>query len=241
MQGQIMKFRFAVALMLLAASPSFAEENPGYTKQQLSAFAVLGLKPGMTESQAVKILKENGYTGKLPALTQDFEEETTGLVKGKDDSERVFLFRYRQASSSDPLIYRIVFEQHFSSPQSIEFLSGKIMEKYGTPTEIYNSNSGPDRRTMYWRTEYVMSRTKIEECRRKSFELNCKQAKKNGANFVELLEGLNFEATVWNKKLELVINDQSSMKEEVKKVQDMRENKKEEENKKNSEKTKLGF
>ena len=115
-----------------------ADEQAFYSVDQIRHLTIAGLYIGMSQSEAAASLKKNDFEGAF----QPFNGATNFTQSWVKVDQQVSPFRCTGRNDS-PVIWAITFVQTFDKIQSVDALQKKVIERYGSPTEIKpNGNVG---------------------------------------------------------------------------------------------------
>lgn len=143
-------FYFCVAALSAVAANA---QDRIYTEAEIRNFTVAGLTLNMPASVASSVLLKEGYTGHFGKFTSD-ETSVSGWRKGSED---VFPFRY-QTLAGEVRLAEVQFKQRFDSPQSVDILMQKVLQRYGRPS---STTVLSDRRDLKY---HVLYRCEFASC-----------------------------------------------------------------------------
>lgn len=110
--------------------------GPEYNFKHFENLSLADFKLQMSVSEATEIIARDHWKGgwfqsDTPAPKTI---ETTTFPFKKDNNSSIALYRYRRSDDNGLYIYAIDFELDFEEDQDIKILTGKLIEKYGPPT-----------------------------------------------------------------------------------------------------------
>lgn len=124
-------------------SRSQSVAGPEYNFKHFQTLSIAGFKLHMSTTEANEIIVKDQWKGGWlsSSATSPATIETTAYPFRKGTNNSITLYRYRRSDDNSLHIYAIDFEMGFDQDQDIKILTEKLIEKYGTPTNISTSGS----------------------------------------------------------------------------------------------------